>query len=109
MIEIKFRAWDSLYHIMTKPFSIYKMNFTKCDNLIPLQFTGLLDKNGVEIYECDIVHQPFIEWVCTEAVGTIVFKHGKFLFIDNEGKSSFSIQSNVEVIGNIYENGDLLK
>jgi hypothetical protein len=76
-------------------------------HLLPLQFTGLLDKYGKEIYEGDIikrVHRPeYIEWNNEEAAFFIRDKvwQGDLLGI--------FITDKLEVIGNIYSNPELLK
>lgn len=57
---LKFRAWNPKTKFMTEPFSIQIKNkpltetYTYPDQILQ-QFTGLLDKNGKEIYEGDIV------------------------------------------------------
>jgi uncharacterized phage protein (TIGR01671 family) len=76
------------------------------------QFTGLKDKNGVEIYEEDIVSPIFINSSIT--AGTVIFDDGSFLVkqIGAEGYTdllSDSIRSDIEVIGNIYENPELME
>ena len=55
--EIKFRAWDNVDY-MSSPFTLQdiqerKIQFTS--DAVLMQFTGLLDKNGKEIYEGDIL------------------------------------------------------
>lgn len=81
------------------------------------QYTGLKDKNGKEIYEGDVVVQ-----ICTMAQGStyeikgniIFYNDGQALFVIDDGTGEFPAlivdqSTEVEVIGNIYENPDLLE
>ena len=78
-------------------------------NLVFMQFTGLLDKNGNEIFEGDIVKvthphgdEPFNGEVFFAPDG--MWRH-TFL----EGRPSKAMWEYAEVIGNIHENPELLK
>lgn len=71
-----------------------------------MQYTGLKDKNGKEIYEGDIV-----EFLDTVEGGVyryeVEFKDGMFTF--DGGNAIGDYDDPIEIIGNRYENGDLLK
>jgi len=121
MREIKFRAWNKAKKKMYPPWSIFKTYFGDMDtfDLVVMQFTGLKDKNGKEIYEGDVVQK----WHYNKQEYTAIVKHIDFidsLMDDYRGKSvsGFYLTNNeweypkdefynLEVIGNIYENPEL--
>lgn len=66
------------------------------------QYTGLKDKNGVEIYEGDKVKAKFYG---KEVVGEIGFNSGCYLLWNScVSDNQLFIFTDIEVIGNIYEN-----
>ena len=122
---IKFRAWDKEEKTMIYPdvktndeTAKYTLNAwcdSESDATVLMQFTGLTDKNGNEIYEDDIVNLILnCKIIHTEK---IVFSDGAFCienfydgifyvpfhyYIEDEKKYEF------EVIGNIHDNPELL-
>ena len=105
MRDIKFRAWNKDDNRMHRnPFNgkLGGMNdiFSDTGNWIYMQFTGLLDKEGAEIYEGDILSTDFagkqINGVMEYEISVTGAQWTKFLPLDR-----------YEVIGNIYENPEL--
>lgn len=116
MREIKFRAWDKkrkrMFAVTTLNASGAVSVFIDDDGLYLLpaeqielmQYTGLKDKNGKEIYEGDIVKSgPY----CGKP---IVFEEGRY-WLGEEPDDLFtsSVRWDIEIIGNIHENPELLK
>ncbi len=79
------------------------------------QFTGLLDKQGKEISEGDIILGKRLDRYTTEIgngeqrVAVEYYEAGFYPFADSEDNEPYPKPDEVEVIGNIYENPELLK
>jgi len=123
MREIKFRIWDieEKKFIINKKDKISYGDTKKCtseridfdnnsveintkDRYSFLQYTGLNDVKGREIYEGDIICEQYGEYY------KVVFKNGSFRAEDEEYSLDLMdlVAQKCEVIGNIYENSELL-
>lgn len=83
-----------------------------------MQYTGLKDKDGKEIYEGDIVSLKYLYDKRTTDKGQVVWREDKASFglkslkgLTNEVYELYQVtaEHNLEIIGNIYENPELLK
>lgn len=120
--EIKFRAWDKSIEYMD-----YRVRVTteedettvdvldgftkwrKLDDFILMQFTGLHDKKGKPIYEGDIILRDGIKYLTV-----IYFDNTECQFATKSTKTGMcygigtGIEDELEVIGNIHDNPELL-
>jgi len=112
MSRIKFRAWDGekMHATISIPeWEELNAVFERYPHVL-MQFTGLLDKNGKEIFEGDVLSAA----VATGAgsayydKGEVAFHPDAAQFVLRKGEYATNIGRDVEVIGNIYENPDLL-
>lgn len=127
MREIKFRAWDG--ENMNSEFIIvdtawmmnkevgcpvnagFKNMQEQAENWIIMQYTGLKDKNGKEIYEGDIVK----DWENIDLYEVVwnrryaCFELNRLTFGNDTGQEIDNSPLDLEIVGNIYENKDLLE
>lgn len=118
MREIKFRAWDKLnkemFNVEIMDFQerkVYRdtVSYRKFEDIELMQYTVLKDMREKEIYEGDILFESF-----GEKYYKVVFENGSFR-AELEGdfeEYSFDlidvVAQGCEVLGNIYENPELL-
>ena len=124
---IKFRVWDNVDY-MSKPFTLYdlmgsqaKIQFTH--DCIVMQYTGLNDKEGREIYEGDVVLLPgnpdpaagdptamcVVEYSGPHLVYRDVDRMDRKEMIHGILGWDVNEDEDAEVIGNIYQNPELLQ
>lgn len=135
MREIKFRAWEkNLKEIIP----VHNINFENkiintesawrfFDEVELMQYTSLKDKNGKEIFEGNIVElvMPDTPYVIQgngysdvdiekgfKIIGAVTFLYSCWFIDEGEGKGGpldFDENQQLEIIGNIYENPELLE
>lgn len=124
MREIKFRVWDDVEKEYIAPaekfcfddiqeiidFECDGIEFRKNKRYIFEQYTGMKDCDGTEIYEGDILFESF-----GGKYYKVVFENGSFRaeFEGDFEEYSFDlidvVAQGCEVVGNIYENPELMK
>jgi uncharacterized phage protein (TIGR01671 family) len=123
MKEIKFKAWDKEFKQIVDITGINWMNGTcqltrqasdeywhKIEDFILMEYTGLKDKNGVEIYKGYIVttntgKNMVIGW--SDRFASFVIEREDWVFQHYFGESMES--EDCEIVGDIYQNPELLK
>ena len=123
MREIKFRVWHEESKMMH---GVKGINFVRRGGLVDMsmfgyaplnrvilmQFTGLRDKNGKEIYEGDIVKATLRFFGIVDQKCRVIFHNGSFGLQYGYSIDYFkplATWDGIEVIGNIYENPELLR
>jgi uncharacterized phage protein (TIGR01671 family) len=122
--EIKFRAWNKTKKQMVETYAYFDKQgilhgvFTyPGSHYIPLQYTGLKDMNGKEIYEGDVLtvtSKSDYKYITTIGLGWTDDDEYGWYWLSNQGTKNiirdiYMVAERYEVIGNIYENPDLLK
>lgn len=74
-----------------------------------MQFTGLLDKNGKEIYEGDVVKRKVGGSYTKEMVAHVVYDDRFAMYFLQTPAGGHEVTGSLEVIGNVFENPELLK
>lgn len=117
MREIKFRIWDNCNNVMlfdlAGEYILFNSHFSEAekDGFIYQQYTGLKDKNGKEIYEGDI-----LEGFGCQTVGTVLpvvfnLSQAQYMVDCQDGFYDWIHHQadQLEIVGNIYENPELLQ
>ncbi|MGG1339704.1 YopX family protein [Bacillus toyonensis] len=130
MREIKFRAFDEEFKVMYSgeqiegednldawlsygELAIYRIEDGVYVQLQPLQHTGFRDRNGTDIFEKDIVHiVGVIPGVGIDEIGIVKSIDGSWMIENLKGTDGwllFQEGTEIEVLGNVFENPELLQ
>jgi len=117
MREIKFRAWDKktgqwVYFDLIDTSGRSNFTLTEWAEMPKCQFTGLLDNNGNEIFEGDLLKIPE-----DNVIGMVVYEEEMAGFFAQIKSFDETLSARIdhteirmiEIMGNIYENPDLIK
>lgn len=123
MREIKFRVWDNgcnMYQEMAAMMNVHTGSVSDLPSRHILeQYAGLKDESGKEIYEGDIILYDIQDHNGTDHfyTGAVIYECGQF-GCKGENDDYWFFHSladivaddlGIEILGNIHENGDLLK
>lgn len=114
MREIKFRAWDKVNKVMEDEQTALAIQFNgqiigknfehSNDTFEIMQYTGLKDKNGKEIFEGDIIEHYY------HGLSEVFYQNGGYKINGKLSVVGFgSLSRATRIIGNIYENPELIK
>ena len=130
--KLKFRCWNkkkkkwmfgyelpnlggfSLFGEVTMMGGLNEVSINELDDIIVMQFTGLKDKNGKEIYEGDILYSESWNTNSKNINKYHIVEWGRCGWIARgyngqiEVEPTLTVKSDFEIIGNIYENPELL-
>jgi uncharacterized phage protein (TIGR01671 family) len=115
--EIKFRVFVDRGHIKDSYFHYFSslecmidwyhgsLSSERYDEINSAQqYTGLKDKNGKEIYEGDICRLTDEHWSEQILIGEVKYSNGTFYITNSPEEYNWDPDTELEVIGNIYEN-----
>jgi len=107
--EIKFRVWDSVYLNWKNPEDYTYTELFLDDKYIVQQFTGMIDEDGKDIYEGDIIFCK-VYYGIENRIGIVDYFASSFI-VDwrNQIDDPLDEIPDIKVIGNIFENPELLK
>ncbi|MFH6675334.1 YopX family protein [Streptococcus suis] len=131
----KFRAWDTEHGQWSEEFFVYSKGglytpnygfnrkhlknrtdvypIVKQERLIPMQSTGLFDVNGKEIFVGDVVRVTCEHPIdFPDCKGVVRMLEGRYMVCDDKTERCSELFSEIfsnEIIGNIYENPELME